>query len=104
MAEDALVVARVSCLLVAGQARCPHYHIIRFRFSAVAGLPKNIRVSRHLSPTSPFAGFSRTSMFSIPLLVSEAFAMLVIAVQIAALDPLMVTCASTIMVFLRGSA
>jgi len=38
-------------------------------------------------------------MFSIPLIVFEAFAMLVIAAQIAALDPLMVTCASTIMVF-----
>ena len=52
-------------------------------FSTVAGLPKNIRVSRHLSPTSPFAGFSTTSMFSIPLMVSEAFSMLVIAAQIA---------------------
>jgi hypothetical protein len=41
-------------------------------------------------------------MFSIPLMVSEAFSMLVIAAQIAALDPLMVTCASTIMVFLLG--
>src|SRR2546427_443215 len=59
-----------------------------------------MRVSRHRSPTSPFAGFSRTSMCSIPLMISEAFAMLVIAAQIAALDPLMVTCASTIMVFL----
>src|SRR5213078_3593860 len=39
-------------------------------------------------------------MFSIPLMVSEAFSILVIAAQIAALDPLMVTCASTIMVFL----
>ena len=41
-------------------------------------------------------------MFSIPLMVSEAFSILVIAAQIAALDPLMVTCASTIMVFLLG--
>jgi hypothetical protein len=32
-------------------------------------------------------------------MISEAFAMLVIAAQIAALEPLMVTCASTIMVF-----
>jgi hypothetical protein len=41
-------------------------------------------------------------MFSIPLMVFEAFSMLVIAAQIAALDPLMVTCASTIMTFLLG--
>src|SRR5262245_17588851 len=61
-----------------------------------------MRVSSHLSPTSPFAGFSRTSMFLIPLIISEAFSMLVIAAQVAALDPLMVTCASTIMVFLLG--
>ena len=40
------------------------------------------------------------AMVSIPLIISEAFSMLVIAAQIAALDPLMVTCASTIMVFL----
>ena len=59
-------------------------------FYAVAGLPNSIRASRHLSPTSPFVGFSRTSIFSIPLMVSEAFSMLVIAAQIAALDPLMV--------------
>jgi len=37
-------------------------------------------------------------MFLIPLMIAEAFAMLVIATQIAALDPLMVTCASTITV------
>src|SRR5882724_244000 len=35
-------------------------------------------------------------------MVSEAFSISVIAAQIAALDPLMVTCASTIMVFLLG--
>ena len=69
-------------------------------FSAVAGLPNSVRVSRNFSPTSPFAGFSRTSMFRIPLMVSVAFSMLVIAAQIAALVPLMVTCASTIVVFL----
>jgi hypothetical protein len=33
-------------------------------------------------------------------MVSEAFSMSVIAAQIAALDPLMVTCASTIMALL----
>jgi hypothetical protein len=33
---------------------------------------------------------------------SEAFSMLVIAAQIAALDPLMVTCTSTTMVLLLG--
>lgn len=53
-------------------------------FSAVADLPNSFRVSRHFSPTSPFAGLSRTSIFSIPLMVSEAFSMLVIAAQIAA--------------------
>ncbi|HEV3298055.1 MAG TPA: hypothetical protein VG055_00335 [Planctomycetaceae bacterium] len=42
-------------------------------------------------------------MLSIPLMVSEAFSMLAIAAQIAAaLDPLMVTCASTIRVCLVG--
>ncbi len=41
-------------------------------------------------------------MFSIPLMVFAAFSILVIAAQIAALDPLMVTCVSTIMVFLLG--
>jgi hypothetical protein len=35
-------------------------------------------------------------------MVSEAFSILVIAAQIAALDPLMVTCTSTIKVFLLG--
>ena len=45
-----------------------------------------------------------TSMFSIPLMVSEAFLMLVITAQIAALDPLMVICVSTIMVCLLGSS
>ena len=69
-------------------------------FSTLAGLPKSIRVSRHRSPTSPFAGFSSTSMCSMPLMISAAFSMLVIAAQIAALEPLMVTCASTSMVFL----
>src|SRR5262245_43851042 len=43
-------------------------------------------------------------MFLIPLMVAEAFSILVIAAQIAALDPLMVTCASTIMVCLLGLA
>src|SRR5262245_405309 len=62
-----------------------------------------MRVSRHLSPTSPCAGFSTISIFSIPLIVFAAFSMLVIAAQIAALDPLMVTCASTIMVCLPAS-
>jgi hypothetical protein len=42
-------------------------------------------------------------MFLIPLMVSAAFSMLVIAAQIAALDPLMVTRASTSMVFFLGS-
>jgi hypothetical protein len=36
-------------------------------------------------------------MLSIPLMVSEAFSMLAITAQIAAFDPLIVTCASTIM-------
>src|SRR5262249_34116761 len=67
-----------------------------------AGLPNSIRVSRHLSPTSPFAGFSTISIFSIPLMISEAFSILVIAAQIAALDPLIVTFTSTIMVCLLG--
>jgi hypothetical protein len=35
-------------------------------------------------------------------MVSEAFSIFVMAAQIAALDPLMVTCASTIMVHLLG--
>ena len=38
----------------------------------------------------------------VVIVVSEAFSMLVIVAQIAALDPLMVTCASTIMVCLLG--
>ena len=33
-------------------------------------------------------------MFLMPLMISEAFSMFVIAAQTAALDPLMVTCAS----------
>src|SRR5262245_17684292 len=41
-------------------------------------------------------------MFRIPLRMSGAFSMLVIAAQTAALDPLMTTCASTNMVFLLG--
>jgi hypothetical protein len=41
-------------------------------------------------------------MFKIPLMIFEAFSMLVIAAQVAALHPLMVTCTSTIMVFLLG--
>jgi hypothetical protein len=40
-------------------------------------------------------------MFSTPLMVSEAFSILVIAAQIAALDLLMVICASTTMLFLQ---
>jgi len=43
-------------------------------------------------------------MFSIPLMISAAFSMLVIAAQVAALEPLMVTYASTSMVFLLGSS
>jgi len=43
-----------------------------------------MRVSRHFSPTSPFAGFSITSMCSIPLMMFAAFPMLVIAAQTAA--------------------
>jgi len=39
-------------------------------------------------------------MLSTPLMISDALSMLVIAAQIAPLDPLMVTCASTIMEFL----
>jgi hypothetical protein len=39
-------------------------------------------------------------MFWIPLTIFEAFSMSAIAAQIAALDPLMVTRASTIMVCL----
>ena len=67
-------------------------------FSTVAGLPKSMRVSRQRSPTSPFAGFSTTWIFSIPLMISAAFAMLVIAAQTAGFDPVMVTLASTVMV------
>ena len=36
------------------------------------------------------------------LMISAAFSMLVIAAQTAALEPLMVTCASTSMVFFLG--
>ena len=43
-------------------------------------------------------------MFQIPLMIFEAFSMLAIAAQTAALDPLMATCTSTIMVFLPGSS
>jgi hypothetical protein len=43
-------------------------------------------------------------MFLIPLMIAEAFSMFVIAAQMAALDPLTVTCASTITVFLQFSS
>jgi hypothetical protein len=41
-------------------------------------------------------------MFSIPLMVLEAFSISVMAAQIATLDPLMATSASTIIVLLPG--
>jgi hypothetical protein len=43
-------------------------------------------------------------MRSIPLMIFVAFSMLVIAAHVAALDPSMVTRASTIMVFLPESS
>src|SRR5262249_30803479 len=68
-------------------------------FSTVVGLPNSIRVSRHRSPTSPFAGFETISILSMPLMTSEAFSMLAIAAHVAAFDPLIVISASTSIVF-----
>jgi hypothetical protein len=64
----------------------------------------HVCVSRHLSPTSPFAGLSTISIFSIPLMIVAAFAISVIAAQIAGVDPLTVTCASTITMFLQAGS
>ena len=46
--------------------------------TSVAFLPNMVRVSRHLNPTIPDAGLSRTSTFSMALMVCVAFSMLVI--------------------------